>query len=132
MSYSSRWVVVLGALVVTASCAAGSGTASPPSSPPSTLQRVLRADEIRSAAVGTAYQAVARLRPQWLRPRGVSSVRGSGQVVAYVDGVRLGGAAALEQIQAGTVVEMEYLSGSEATTRFGAGHGDGAIIVRTR
>jgi len=85
-------------------------------------------------AVATAYQAVARLRPLWLRPRGVSSVRnpGSGQVVAYVDGVRLGGAEALERIQAGTVVEMEYLNGSEASIRFGVGHGDGAIIVRTR
>lgn len=81
----------------------------------------------------TAYQAVRRLRPQWLRRRGVSSMRspGSGQIVAYVDGVRAGGAEALERVQAVVVVEMEYLSGPEATTRFGAGHGGGAILVRT-
>lgn len=133
MVYRSKWVVVFGTLVVTAGCATGSGTAASPSSLPPTSQRVLGAEEIQSVAALTAYQAVKRLRPQWLRRRGVISIRspGSGQVVAYVDGVRVGGAEALERVQAVAVVEMEYLSGSEATTRFGEGHGGGAILVRT-
>ena len=40
--------------------------------------------------------------------------------------------AALDAIVAETVLEMEYLNGQEATTRFGTGHGGGVILVRLR
>jgi len=95
-------------------------------------RRVLLADEIQAASVSTAYQAVARLRPEWLHRRGRVSVRDptAGAVVVYLNGMRQGGASALDAIVAETVLAMEFLSGQEATTRFGTGHGGGVILVR--
>ncbi len=99
-----------------------------------TSRRTLLGDAIRAASVSSAYDAVARLRPEWLRRRGRSSVRdpGAGAVVVYLDGIRHGGTDALRSIPAESVLQMEYLSGAEATTRFGTGHGGGVILVRTR
>jgi len=133
VTFRAKWVIVLGALVTTTGCAAGSGTASPSSSPGPSSLRVLRAEEIRSVSVLTAYQAIARLRPRWLQRRAMLNTNpNEGIVVAYLDGVRVGGAQSLERIQASSVVEIEYLNGPDATTRFGRGHSGGAILVRTR
>ena len=95
---------------------------------------MLLEEEIRGAQVATAYQIVARLRPEWLQRRGRASVRDptAGAVVVYLNGMRQGSVTALDAIVAETVLEMEYLNGQEATTRFGTGHGGGVIIVRLR
>jgi len=97
-------------------------------------RRVLRGEEIQAASVTTAYEAVSRLRPEWLRRRGRMSIRdaSAGVVVVYLNGQRQGGASALSGITAGAVLEMEYLDGPEATIRFGTGHGGGAILVSLR
>ena len=117
-------------LVLAAACAPhNAGTAAP-----STRTRnTLLAEEIKGVSVSTAYDAVIRLRPSWLRNRGPISVQqpNAGQVVAYVDGLRVGGADALARVPASAVVQIEYLSGPDATTRFGMGHDGGAILVRT-
>ena len=106
----------------------------PRTAEPTPSRRVLLEDEIRGAQVATAYQIVARLRPEWLRRRGRASVRDptAGAVIVYLDGMRQGGVSALNAIVAETVLEMEYLNGQEATTRFGTGHGGGVILVRLR
>jgi hypothetical protein len=97
-------------------------------------RRILLADEMRSVAATDAYEAVQRLRPEWLRRRGQISIQDptAGEVVVYLDGVRFGGPRSLESLRAESVVQMEYLDASDATTRFGTGHGGGAILVRTR
>ena len=101
---------------------------------PSASRRVLLGDEIQAVPAANAYEAVSRLRPEWLRRRGQISIRdpGAGEVVVYLDGVRFGGPGALRNIRAESVVHMEYLDASDATTRFGTGHGGGAILIRTR
>jgi hypothetical protein len=106
----------------------------PRTAEPTPSRRVLLEDEIRGAQVATAYQIVARLRPEWLRRRGRASVRDptAGAVVVYLDGMRHGGVSTLDAIVAESVLEMEYLNGQEATTRFGTGHGGGVILVRLR
>jgi len=121
-----RLLAIAGYLVALA-CAPARRTAEPTPS-----RRVLREHEIRGAQVATAYQVVARLRPEWLRRRGRVSVRDptAGAVVVYLNGMRQGDASALDAIMAEAVLEMEYLNGQEATTRFGTGHGGGVILVR--
>ena len=118
------------ALLVAGCGPAGSGgtrEASPSS-------RMLLADEIRTVGATNAYQAVTRLRPTWLRSRGVVSLRNpsAGEVVVYLDGVRFGGPRSLESIQAESIFQIEYLDPSDAHARFGIGHLGGAIVVRTR
>lgn len=124
------FVLALG--VVVAAAAACSTTAR--TGGPSPSRQTLLADEIQSVAATTAYEAVSRLRPEWLRRRGQISIQdpSAGEVVVYLDGVRYGGPRSLGGIRAEIVQQMEYLDASDATTRFGTGHGGGAILVRTR
>ena len=127
-----RYALLIG-IALTGACAPHNTGAA--SSAPSTRSRnTILADEIKGVSVATAYDAVVRLRPSWLRSRGPISVQqpGAGQVVAYLDGVRVGGADALARIPVSNIVQIEYLSGYDATTRFGVGHDGGAILVRTR
>jgi hypothetical protein len=80
------------------------------------------------------YQAVQRLRPQWLRARGQSNIGGGATVVTlFVDGAPRGQATDLASIPVSDVGEIRYLSASDATFEFGtiAGNG-GALAVRTR
>ena len=130
MAWYSRAFPTIALCFGALACAPSSGRDG--SSVPS--RRALLGDEIQAASVTTAYDAVSRLRPEWLRRRGQISFRnpGAGEVVVYVNGMRRGGPAALSGITAASVVQMEFLSGTVATTRYGSGHGGGAILVDTR
>jgi hypothetical protein len=39
----------------------------------------------------TVYEAVQRLRPRWLRPRGPASFSGAAPVMVFLDAVKVGG-----------------------------------------
>jgi hypothetical protein len=122
-------------VLAVAFCAAVLACAPPPqngATPAS--RRALLGEEIQAASVTTAYDAVARLRPEWLRRRGQISFRDpdAGDVVVYLNGMRYGGIGALAGIGAESVVQMEFVNGPVATMRYGTGHGGGAILVRTR
>jgi hypothetical protein len=91
--------------------------------------------ELAALDVATAYHAVERLRPDFLRSRGSVSVRNpqSTLPVVYLAGVRQqGGPDALRQIRHRDVREIQYLNAADATTRFGIDHAGGAIIVILR
>jgi hypothetical protein len=81
----------------------------------------------------TAYDVVRRLRPQFLRSRPSGSVQNRAPVAikVFVDGGFRGGLNVLNEIQAHNVIEINYLNGSDATTRFGTGYESGAILVTT-
>ena len=99
----------------------------------------LTADEIAEVSALTAYGVVEYARPQWLRPRrlragATPAMGGSDRAgpVVYLDGVRVGTLEELRRLRADAVAEMEYLSPSDATNRFGTNHDTGAILVTTR
>ncbi|HXF94649.1 MAG TPA: hypothetical protein VNI61_00975 [Gemmatimonadales bacterium] len=122
------WAPVVLAAVAWGCSAATRPTGAAPS------RALLLAEEIQAVSATTAYEAVSRLRPEWLRRRGQISIQdpSAGEVVVYLDGVRYGGPGSLTSIRAEMVLQMEYLDGNDATTRFGTGHAGGAILVRTR
>jgi hypothetical protein len=98
-------------------------------------RNVILADEIARVGASTALEAVQRLQPRMLeKQRGPSSINleDQAQINVYVDGARMGGVEALSLIQAPAIVEIRYLSPSEATIRFGTGNAAGAIVVVTR
>lgn len=92
---------------------------------------LLTEEQIRSQSYHTAYEAVASLRPQWLRTRGVDSFRAPTQVQVYLDNMRLGGVNALQQIPTVAVYWIRWYDGLDATARWGLDHGQGAIFVST-
>ena len=85
-------------------------------------------------AMRSAYDVVKLRRPGWLVSRGMYS-RMDGTIqgpIVYLDGVRYGTCEELQTIEAYAVSEVRYLNGLDATTRFGPGHGTGAILVSLR
>jgi hypothetical protein len=116
------------ALVIVSACAARTQTS--PASRASSRDRIA-ASELSDIPAINAYDAVHQLRPQWLRSRGVSSLRES-QVqlpAVYVDNMRFGDLAALQNIPIAEISEIIYISGPDATTRWGTGVSGGVIQV---
>lgn len=90
--------------------------------------------EIDGTHGANAYDVVQALRPEFLRSRGVASIRSATPqyAIVYIDGVRVGPLGELRRIPREQVEEIRYLSGSDATTVYGTGHGGGAILVTTK
>ena len=88
-----------------------------------------------NADVNTAYDAIARLRPNWLASHGsISSTSESSAFASvWVDGQQAGDLSALRRIPAYQVGVIEYFDITEAGARFGVrAGGGGAIEVRMR
>jgi hypothetical protein len=80
-----------------------------------------------------AFELVQRLRPEYLRERGQSSItRGPALPVVYMDGVRRGGPEMLKTIRSSEIEEIRFISATDATTRWGTEHTAGAIEIKMR
>jgi hypothetical protein len=80
-----------------------------------------------------AFTIVQRFRPRWLSPRTQGTIANPEPSFAqvYVDDVRFGPIDTLYRIDGTQIERIEYMSGLDATTRFGVGHDGGAIMVWT-
>jgi hypothetical protein len=101
------------------------------SAPSGSSPNVLTGDQLRETNVGNVYDALRRLRPQWLRARGTASIVSpeSTEPVVYVSGIRRGELRTLQNVNVDQVQSVEFIDGRDATTRFGTGHGGGVITV---
>jgi len=122
------------ALTLSAAAACASSTSKGAESrPQSTNSNVLTTDEIMKASQPTAYRVIQTVRPQWLLTRRQGSSSGRVETVkVYVQGNRFGEVGALEGLMASTIKEIRHLDARDATTRYGTGHGSGAILVTLR
>jgi hypothetical protein len=112
----------------TGSAASGS-TAAPARSD---RDRLTRADIEATPGLATAYDAVQRLRPHWLRVTGARA--SDGTVAVYHNNTRVGGPEALRQISIETVGSMRYLDAQDAANQLSGIAGGpigGAIMVST-
>ena len=93
---------------------------------------ILSASELLQTGAPDVLRAVEMTRPAWLSSG--SSLRGTSgdKVQVYVESTRYGDPAQLQRISPSAVREIEYLTGEEATARFGRGHSAGAILVRLK
>lgn len=119
---------VLALALAGAACA----PARPGGAAPSRDSYILRADEIAAANVSTAYDAVMRLRPQFLSGRGRSAFGDDQGVRFYIDGIPQTSVEDLRSISAGDVVYIRYLSATDATIRYGTGFSTPIVYVLTR
>lgn len=112
-----------------------------PSSPPATSGsavaprkgNLLTAAEIvvAKADVGTVSEALLRLRPVWLAPRGGGSSFGAAGTdfpVVYVDGQQYGDLNSLRTLHAYQVAEIRYYTPAEAGGIFGVRGGNAGVI----
>jgi hypothetical protein len=117
----------LATVLLLAACASGGGTTSAGGN-----RALLSAEELQTEVGRTLEDVIRQRRPQWLRTRGSTSMDGEAESAVYQDGTRMGGPSFLRTINAEAVESVRYLTPGEATTRFGTGHANGAIVVTTR
>jgi hypothetical protein len=109
-----------------AGCAAGSGGGSSARPAGSTADRIGRA-ELQEADNLDGLEAIQRLRRQWLQGRG--GAMGASPVVLYIDGTKRQSLDDLRIYRTTEIQQIDYMNSNDATTRYGTGHGGGAIIV---
>lgn len=94
---------------------------------------VITAGEILASRVTDAYQAVAQLRPEFLRRRGATAMLSftPPPVVVYLDDLPYGGAESLRSIPLDRVRLIRYVEPGDAELRWGGMHRGGVILVTT-
>jgi len=116
------------ALAVVIGCASSGAHSNPMRS------SVLSGEEIANthADLATAFDALSRLRPNWLAPHGAmtSDAGVSNYAAVFIDGQLMGDVQALKNVQAYYVDEIRYYDVTQAGGRFGIRAGStGAIEV---
>ena len=125
------------AVLASMGCAASSGTSGTSYPVSSRKANTLRFDEISAAHadVMTAYDALARLRPNWLASHGVTSTTAGGTDTEYatifVDGHAYGDIQSLRNIPAYQVSEFRYYGITEAGAKYGLRGGSSGVIEVT-
>jgi hypothetical protein len=131
---SIRYLYPVAAVAVALACAPAPSTFDLIDSPTSAPRwaEVLTAEEITNtkAEEVTAYDAVSRLRPNWLAPHGVTSFKkqGTAYAVVYMDDQKYGDLKMLKNFKAFQVAEMRYYDFTQAGARFGVAAGSGGVI----
>ena len=124
----------------------------------SARQRVMTREEIEQSGLHNAMELLQHIRPEWNQMRGQSTMQtamqpggrgfettheGPAKVfpAVYVDGVRMEyqygddrtgiWTASLSRIPASQIEKVEFLSGPEATLRFGTDTPNGALLITT-
>ena len=120
-------------LAVTAMIGCAGGPRNSPVSP--RMARILNSEEVFAAKAdqGSAYDAIARLRPNWLAVHGVSSfdARDAEYAEVYIDGQHHGNLETLRSIPASDVRAYKYYDVTEAGATFGLRAGTGGVIALT-
>jgi CRISPR/Cas system-associated exonuclease Cas4 (RecB family) len=91
----------------------------------------LTQSELAAANSDNLYDAIARLRPEWLSSRGATSVTDAAptMVDVYMNGTLLGKADYLRQVRLLDVSEVRYWDAGQASARFGMGHPRGVLEI---
>lgn len=140
MSYAKLFrtlAVTAGTLSVLAACAAAADIPGEPGASTSTTPRIRRElitqAELQGSAATNLYDAVQRLRPQWISGANLSNRDGAGtEVVVYQGQTQLGGLEALRQLQTSYAAELRWLDASQATNTLpglGSRRVAGAIVI---
>lgn len=126
MSTNSRslmlFVLLLGCML--AGCASRAN-----SSRNGASSRSLTQAELAATNSGSLYDAIEKLRPEWLTSRGPTSASDATPASAhvYMNGSFLGDVDYLRQVQWTDVSTVRYWEAGPASARFGMGHPRGVI-----
>jgi hypothetical protein len=117
-------------------------------------KKLITAEEVAEANVNTAYEAVQKLRSDWLRQgqrqmtvygrtgragetavqdaAGTLNEPGAVKLAVFVDGTELGGPEELQRIPSNRIEEMRFLSGSDAQQQYGSRYAGGLIQIKLK
>ena len=139
---NSRVRIATLSLIVAASAACASSSGSPKTDVQQSSRDKVTSIEISSTPSSNAYDLVTRLRPQWLKTYGVSSIGGgSGSrtsnpvTFVYLDGSKMGEIDVLKSISSSGIKSMEWISSTRAPivfTDIGSDAVNGVISIKTK
>ena len=92
-------------------------------------------DEITASRASNAYEAIQKLRANFLTYRGETSIdrsRSTPYPTVYLDGQVFGPIASLRTLPASEISTIRLYRAWEATTKFGVGNMGGVIAITTR
>ena len=94
---------------------------------------VLTTADLVSTRTSNVYDAVAKLRPRWLRPRTpAASLVFPPEVHVYLGDQPMGGVDFLRTLEPDAVKEVRFYATADATTRWGSQNTGGVIAVTRR
>src|SRR3954466_6663301 len=127
MSVRSLYV---GALLGLAACASTGAPAAGPRRDPN----VITHEEFVASNEGNAFDAIARLRPMFLKSRGRTTINAvaNDYPIVFVDGQRFGDLNSLRNIVAAQIQEARHLGATDAVAKYGMQYGGGVIEIATR
>ena len=131
MSYTRNYLLSVLLLISTAACASAGSSKHHSSSDK------LTRSELANSNTTNAYDAIARLRPNWLRPTGTASIGGGvrGQLILiYIDNQRAEDLYALKNISTGMIESAEWVDAARVATVLNnvpSGSYSGAILIKT-
>jgi hypothetical protein len=101
---------------------------------PAPSRNVITRAEIEDSHANSAWDAVAKLRANFMTSRGANSllVKVNKEPTVYLDDVEYGNLGTLKQIPASSVAEIRFIEGWNAETKYGPGHAAGVIQVFSR
>lgn len=108
-------------VVLFAGCASAGSTAK-------SQRNVITTAELVQAGDVSVYEALDKLRPQFLRSRSAVGTNAA-PVRVYIGGLQMEGLDHLREIMARAVKEVRYLEPQQANARFGGNNSSGAIVV---
>jgi hypothetical protein len=102
-----------------------------PGASPTIARDMLTHEQLAATSSDNLYDAIAKLRPEWLTSRGPTSVSDPTptQASVYMNGSMLGKADYLREMRVLDVSEVRYWEAGRAAARFGMGHPRGVIEV---
>ena len=92
----------------------------------------LNAAQLAATGAASLYDAVDRLKPQWLRARGGARSAQPVVVNVYLGGQQMGDISFLRSMQVDDVAAVQFFTASEASTRWGSHNTGGVIAVTPR
>ena len=94
---------------------------------------VLTTEDLVGTRTTNVYDAVAKLRPRWLRPRTpTASIVFPPEVHVYLGDQPMGGVDFLRTLEPDAVKEVRFYATADATTRWGSQNTGGVIAVTRR
>jgi len=90
-------------------------------------------EQIDELPAGTAFTIIQRYRSGWLRPRTQATLSNPEPAYAevFLDQLHFGDINSLQRISSTQIESIEYISATDATTRYGTGYLGGVIRVNT-
>ena len=128
-------LAAIAAVSVLIGCASGTTQSGPPKAAAERASRnVLTREQLAATNSDNLYDALSKLRPEWLTSRGPTSVSDATPTMAsvYMNGTMLGKADALKDMRILDVTEVRYWDAGQASARFGMGHPRGVIEITRR